>query len=508
MRFFRLIPALLVTATCARSPVPGGSSASPQDSLALHLRHDLGILSHDSLRGRATPSPGLESAARFVAAELAKVGVEPFRSRALIQWYPLADTEILPESVTVAFPPRPPIRLGQQLTLLNDHGAARELDGEMVLVTGRISDSGLAHVDLSRATLIIPRATMSDLSPITRVSGPIMASNPHAIIFVSSLSDSMMSALNARPPARRRWIGLDPLALRPPLNVSHGIFVVRPEVVAPVLAAHGIDLAQVLADTTSPLRVQRIAGQRVRVTAPRRHLAQTSAPIVVGVIPGSDATLRNEFVVVSAHLDHLGVGAPAANGDSIYNGADDNASGVAVLLAVAREIGRGNSAPRRSVLFVATSGEEVGMWGSDFFAGHPDTPLSEFVANINVDGVGRAAWPDSIAVLGGAWSTLGRAARDAALRSQSGLIPSFAPHAGFNQSDQYAFARRGVPSVHIYSGKLHAYYHTPADAFDVIDFAWLTRVARYTHEVVTLVANDPRKPVWIDPYHASGRVPW
>jgi Zn-dependent M28 family amino/carboxypeptidase len=230
--------------------------------------------------------------------------------------------------------------------------------------------------------------------------------------------------------------------------------------------------------------------------------------MVVGVIPGGDPAFRNEFVVISAHLDHLGVGAPAANGDSIYNGADDNASGVAVLLAVARAIGRGNTAPRRSVLFVATSGEEVGMWGSDFFAGHPDTPLGEFVANINVDGVGRAAWPDSIAVLGGAWSTLGSAARDATLPSQSGLVPSFAPHAGFSRSDQYAFARRGVPSVHVYSGKLNAYYHTPADAFEVIDFLWLARVARYTHEFVTLVANGPRKPVWTDPYHAAGRVPW
>ncbi len=502
------LPALALivalTGTCAR-PTHPAELGGP--SLELQLREDIGVLAHDSLRGRGTPSPGLDAAARYVAAELAAAGAQPFQGGDFVHNYPLAETEIIPQQVSVSFPPYAPLRLGPTLVLLNDHGGPADVEGEVVLLTGRITDSALAHVDLSTAMLVIPRATLHGLDRITQVSGPVMAGNPHAMVFVSDVSDSIMNALNTRPPSRRWGLGIDPLDLRPPVRVSHGIFVMRPDPMAPVLSAQGIDLNAVLADTTGPFTVRRLTGQRMRVVGPRRQLAQATAPVVAGVIPGRDPARRDEYVVVSAHLDHLGVGTPV-EGDSIYNGADDNASGVAVLLAVARQMGARGEAPLRSVLFVATSGEEVGHWGGDYFVGSRSTPIDRFVANINIDGVGRAAWPDSMAVLGGAWSTLGAVAEEAATRANVGIRPSFLPHATFSSSDQYSFARRGVPSVHLYSGKLNAYYHAPADEFEVIDFDWLGRVARYAYEIVTVVANDPSRPVWTDPYHASGKVPW
>jgi Zn-dependent M28 family amino/carboxypeptidase len=254
--------------------------------------------------------------------------------------------------------------------------------------------------------------------------------------------------------------------------------------------------------------VQRLVGQEVEVHVPRRQLAGMTAPLVVGFLPGSDPRLRDALVVVSAHLDHLGTGQPATNGDSIYNGADDNASGVAVMLAVARELRAAGKAPRRSVLFVATSGEEHGFWGSDYFVGSADTPVERMVANINVDGVGRPAWVDSVAVLGGAWSTLGDAARLAAREANVGIAPSFGPHARYAQSDHYSFARRGIPSVHVYSGKLHSYYHSPDDQLDVIDFPWLTRLTRYVSALVAHVGNESVRPAWTDSYRTTGKTPW
>lgn len=492
----------------ARSTAAAEIGTSP---LERHLRRDIGVLAHDSLRGRATPSPGLESAARFVADEFARAGLEPFLRDTHVWRYPVADTEIIPESVTVVLPPQPPVRLGGTLALLDDHGAARQAKGDLVLVTGEITASTVAHLDFSGAILLVPRSGAPgglDRSQIYQWAGPLMESNPLAIIYVSDLPDTSLRALNAELPRKRRWIGMDPLELRQPLRVSHGIFVARPEVVAPVLSARGIDVRQLLAETASPLRVQRLAGQEVRVSAPRRQVARMSAPLVVGLLPGSDPRLRDELVVVSAHLDHLGVGNPAANGDSVYNGADDNASGVAVMLAVARELRAGGTTPRRSVLFIATSGEESGFWGSDFFVGSTGTPVERMVANINVDGVGRPAWTDSVAVLGGAWSTLGEAALVVARKANVGITPSFGPHARYAQSDHYSFARRGIPSVHVYSGKLNSYYHSPDDELEVIDFPWLTRLTRYVSALVAHTGNEDVKPTWTDSYRQTGKTPW
>ena len=515
---YAVTASLLLAAAAAAIPeevaaqAPSTAAAEIGTSpLEQHLRRDIAVLAHDSLRGRATPSPGLESAARFVAAEFARAGLEPFLRDTHVWRYPVADTEIIPESVTVVLPPHPPVRLGGTLAVLDDHGAPRQAKGDLVLVTGEITASTVAHLDFSGATLLVPRSGAQgglDRSQIYQWAGPLMESNPLAIIYVSDLPDTSLRALNAGLPKRRRWIGMDPLELRQPLRVSHGIFVVRPEVVAPVLSARGIDVMQLLTETASPLRVQRLTGQDVRVDVPRHQLSRMTAPLVVGLLRGSDPRLRDELVVVSAHLDHLGVGNPAANGDSIYNGADDNASGVAVMLAVARELRAGGKTPRRSVLFIATSGEESGFWGSDFFVGSADTPVERMVANINVDGVGRPAWTDSVAVLGGAWSTLGDAALVAARKANVGIAPSFAPHARYAQSDHYSFARRGIPSVHVYSGKLHPYYHSPDDQIDVIDFPWLTRLARYVSALVAHTGNEDVKPTWTDSYRQTGKTPW
>jgi Zn-dependent M28 family amino/carboxypeptidase len=151
------------------------------------------------------------------------------------------------------------------------------------------------------------------------------------------------------------------------------------------------------------------------------------------------------------------------------------------------------------VIFLATSGEETGYWGSDAFAGDSTTPLAGLVANINIDGVGRPTWADSLVVLGGDLSTLGDVARGATGASGSGIHPVFESTIAFGRSDHYSFARRGVPSVHLFSGTLFPYYHTVRDEYQVIDFPWLARVASYAFTMVRLVADDPRPPSWHGP---------
>src|SRR5690606_19369155 len=142
--------------------------------------------------------------------------------------------------------------------------------------------------------------------------------------------------------------------------------------------------------------------------APIKLIEDHRAPNVVAVVPGGARELRDTCVVFSAHFDHVGVNPnrPDATGDSIYNGADDNASGTSGLLEVARAFASLPKAPARSLVFLAVSGEEKGLLGSRYYSDNPTLPLEKIVANINVDMIGRNA-PDSIVVIGQEYSSLG-----------------------------------------------------------------------------------------------------
>ena len=498
---------LFLIAAVAAPACRNAGAAKGEPALQRELRHDLAVLAHDSLRGRGTPSSELESAARYVAARFAELGLEPFGGTDFIHRYAIATSQVFAESVSIAFPGAAPIRAGRELVLVADHGAPRVASGELVVLSGSITDSSTAHLNFDGTTLVVPRPGRGlNAGELARLSNLLMWTNPHALVFVADLPHSALRAVAHRGGATRR-LEWDPLDLRGATRTSHGIFLVRAGAVRRALAAEGLDLAQLAADTAGPLRMRRFPGRRVRAISPRRVLERQSAPNIIAVLEGGDPDLRNQIVVVSAHLDHLGVGAPTADGDSVYNGADDNASGVAALLAVAGRL-RAGPRPHRSLLFLVTSGEETGFWGSDAFAGDPATPLARLVANINLDGIGRPAWHDSIAVLGGAWSTLGESALEASKGARSAIAPTFAPVTGYSRSDHYSFARRGIPAVHLFSGKLFPYYHTPADQVDVVDFDWLARVAQYAHGLVGTVANQRKRPAWTDPHHPRGEVPW
>jgi hypothetical protein len=163
----------------------------------------------------------------------------------------------------------------------------------------------------------------------------------------------------------------------------------------------------------------------VRVKMASRH-ERLESPNVVGRLPGADARLGDEYVVYTAHLDHEGIGEPR-QGDSIYNGALDNASGVAQMLEVARAFSQLSPRPRRSVLFIAVTGEEHGLLGSDYFAQNPTVPAAQIVANLNLDG-GLILFPPADVVAHGAeHSTLGEAVERAAKRLELELSPDPAP---------------------------------------------------------------------------------
>jgi Zn-dependent M28 family amino/carboxypeptidase len=231
--------------------------------------------------------------------------------------------------------------------------------------------------------------------------------------------------------------------------------------------------------------------QRVRTSS-------AGAPNVVGILEGSDPVLKDEYVVFSAHMDHVGMGTPDAEGDSIFNGADDNASGTAAIMQVAQAMASMSPAPRRSIVFVAVSGEEKGLWGSQYFVDNPSVPVSRMVANFNADMVGRN-WTDTIVAIGKEHSDLGATmnrvnAAHPELRMTA--IDDIWPEERFYfRSDHYNFARKGVPALFFFNGT-HPDYHGRGDEPERVDSEKAARISRLLFHLGLEVANARERPRW------------
>jgi hypothetical protein len=222
---------------------------------------------------------------------------------------------------------------------------------------------------------------------------------------------------------------------------------------------------------------------------------------VLGLLRGSDPNLRNEHILVDAHYDHIGAANDPVNGctpvgaDSICNGADDDASGTVAVLLVARAMARG-PAPRRTIVFAAMTGEEIGLTGARWYLEHPMLPLDQMVANLEIEMIGR---PDSLAGgLGKAWltgyerSTMG----DSLAAHGIPLVPDPRRNQGFFQrSDNYALALRGIVAHTISSFNLHADYHRPSDEASRADSVHLAAVIAAVARATRLLADGP-KPEW------------
>jgi Zn-dependent M28 family amino/carboxypeptidase len=233
------------------------------------------------------------------------------------------------------------------------------------------------------------------------------------------------------------------------------------------------------------------------------------SPNIVGKLEGSDPKLKNEYVVLTAHLDHLGVGEPI-NGDRIYNGAMDDGSGVATLLEVANELTAAKTRLKRSVLFVVVCGEEKGLLGSRYFAGHPTVPKQALAADLNVDMFLPLFPLQKLIVMGQNESTLGDDAR--AVGSPMGVEVIQDPQPdrnAFIRSDQYSFIRQGVPSVAFHFGAstpeeertaktwLTERYHAPGDDLNQpVDLAAAAKFNAYYRSMTERVANEETRPQW------------
>jgi Zn-dependent M28 family amino/carboxypeptidase len=366
----------------------------------------------------------------------------------------------------------------------------------VVLVWGLPADTArpFGDVDLRGAVVMHVTATSSFFGAPAQVAERGFRAGAAAWIIVP-----------AAPPAT--FDAMARFALRPQTAMETGegaraYLAARDSALAPLLSAAGTGLAELRAAGAAGARA--LSGTTATVTIRRTVLREEFAPNVVGILPGSDSMLRNEYVVFSAHMDHVGVagrpssGCTAVGADSICNGADDNASGTTGIVELAEAFSLLQPRPRRSTVFLLISGEERGLWGSEWYAAHPTVPMADIVANINMDMIGRN-WRDTISVIGKEHSSLGTTAnRVTAERPELGmrLVDDLWPNENFYfRSDHYNFARLGVPVLFFFNGT-HPQYHRPSDEPALIDAEKAARIVRMVFYLGLDVANATERPQW------------
>ncbi len=297
--------------------------------------------------------------------------------------------------------------------------------------------------------------------------------------------------------------------LPPPLAVRGWI---TDSVATALLAQAGLDLGKLRVAAAS--RDFRPIATGITIDASLRNTVEhLRSDNVIGVIRGSDAKLRDEYVVLSTHWDHLGIG-PKVNGDSIYNGALDNASGVANVLAIARAMAQGPR-PRRSILFNFVTAEESGLLGSAYFAENPTVPAEKIIANLNMDGGNLLGVARDLTVLGDTKSELGPLLARQIASNGMRISPEEHPERGyFYRSDHFSFAKAGIPAVSIGAGDNYVgrpagwgkqqdedytahRYHQPSDEYrEDFDLRGAAQLAEIVMRFAASLANSAVYPDW------------
>lgn len=474
----------------------GTSSAAREASAAITAESVAGriaFLASDSLRGRDTPSPGLEKAAAYVVDAYRAMGLEPGgEDGTFYQRYPFLQRALARDRVALT------VEGGDRDVELR-HGRDFAVSGgtEGVLKAGAVvagaGDEGdeLPGAVRGRVLVAPTPGTPGRAFRIRAGQRARAAEGAGAVAVVHVLEPAWGQeelAPIAESSARPRWIlGSDPGFPQ--------VFMTREAARRALAGGPG---AQGLFRDGAVSGGGRVPDLRVRLRAPLEVLEEGSPPNVAGVVRGADPALRDEYVIVSAHMDHVGVGS-AVEGDSIYNGADDNASGTSVLMEVARALARLPEGPRRSVLVLHVSGEEKGLLGSRWYSEHPTVPLERVVANINVDMVASDLHRDSVVVIGKDYSSLGELVNGVhADLPELGLIPSddiWPEQRFFFRSDHFNFARKEIPALFFFTG-VHECYHRPCDEPGFVDAGKAARVARLIFHTVLEVANRDERPAW------------
>ena len=524
----------LVAETCAGQALPPDARRAMDSITKAELRAHMEFLADDFLEGRGPGTRGHELAAKYVAAEFATIGLTPAGDRGtFFQRVPFREITVQSEQCSMSVTRNgatEPLKWGDDfVTRGHELNPDASFDAPLVFVGygvvapeqhyddyAGVDAHGKVVVFLAGAPASFPTEERAHWASGREKAREASAHGAVGIIGIfTPESETQLPwarvIIGAKLP-QLRWVGPDgmPNDAFPQIKASATLSTAAAERLfqgAPQTWQQVWQAAQSgkLKGFDLPVRAQ-------LHSVSRHH--EISSPNVAGVLRGSDPTRRNEYVIFSAHTDHLGIGTPI-NGDAIYNGAADDASGVSAVIAMARAFSRLPKPPARSMLFLALTAEEKGLLGADYFAHFPTVPHDAMVADFNIDGASVFYTFKDVYALGGDHTSLGKVvARNAAALGLEYTTDPMPEQVNFIRADHYSFARQGVPSVTINEGLkakdpnvdgrkfvenwIATRYHSPIDDmqqplnFDAtIQFMQLNFMAGYE------VANAASRPTWV-----------
>ena len=512
----------------------GCASVDPEtaDIRAEAIEAHTAYLASDRLKGREAGAEGFDLAARYVEARFRDAGLKLLPGqRGMFLPVVLQERTIEPGSAFIEIGTAAGKRRFENgETVAIDASARQEADrieGALVFVGYGVSAPALGHDDYKGLNVDGRIAVMLEGAP------PAFSETMRAIysgrdekeraaaargaVAVFTLSSPHENEFGETRPAYT-WIEPDGR----PHVVAEGVRATArlgPEAAAILFANAPRALSEILSEAKTGAPRGFDLGATAALSRRSNHKLLHSAN-VAALLPGTDRKLRREYVVLSAHLDHLGEHGPE-EGDRIYNGAVDNAGGVAVMLEVARALSAG---PRlkRSVIFLATTGEEKGLLGARAFVADPPAPLDAIVANVNIDGLLAFYDFSDLNARGAEHSTIAEAVAAAAGAIGAAIAPDpFPQFSLFFRSDQYAFVRRGVPSVfvlpgvaagldgknggEVWSSYMSTHYHQPSDDMSLPwDWNAARRFAEFHRLLMEGLANAPSRPQWYEGDEIAG----
>jgi Zn-dependent M28 family amino/carboxypeptidase len=483
MRRLTLLGFALTAAPLAAQTTPSVSQAAASITGADVARR-IGIIAHDSMMGRDTPSRGLDLTAQYVADQFRRFGL-----KTSFQRYPITRRRLEPGRSHMTF------SAGGRQDTASFTSAVRFGGGVVpekpvlagaVLVGGAHTPETAGEANVrDKVVLFAPQARTSPAEAQQVMRVLFLGGSKALVILDAADSATFVSSLPKRYP-ERTVIGLP--ASRPV------ILQLQPGAVKNALTAAGVDLNSVRQSATTVTR--ELPKLQIGIEMRDTITSSLTAPNTIGILEGSDPKLKDEYLVYSAHMDHIGI--TTGQADSINNGADDDASGTAGVIELAEAFSRPGARPKRSLIFLTVSGEEKGLWGSEYFASQPPVPAKQIVADINIDMIGRN-WPDTIVAIGKEHSDLG-----ATLERVNAAHPELRMNAiddrwpeerFYFRSDHYNFARKGVPILFFFNG-VHEDYHEVSDSPDKINSEKEARILKLLYFLGQEVANAPKRPQW------------
>ncbi len=527
------LAALLSACSPGSEPLPEALQRAVENIEADTIARHMDFLASDRLAGRETGSPGHLLAAQYVADRFEDAGIRPaggdgtffqsieFRRTELVEegssldvrlgdefrtLRPYVDYYFQPDKLSETSDVSAPLvfaGFGVIATDLEyDDYADLDVRGKVVVLFSGAPPSFPHNERAHYSKSLVKRKNAADRGAV----GMLWMRTPER----EASRPFSKRVENARLP-RMGWIEADGRVVGtfPELRLSASL---SPEGMEIIFADSPKPLEQILIDVEegSPGAFDLPSS----ISARRISLHSTvRSPNVVGILPGGDPDLADEYVVLTAHLDHLGVGDPV-EGDTIRNGAYDNASGCAVMLEIARAFAGLDERPARSLLFLAVTGEEKGLLGSEYYTEHPTVPIDAIVADINLDMVTMLMPLRDVVAFGAEHSSLAhpleRAGRHLGIRSSPDPRPE---EVIFVRSDQYSFVKKGIPSLYVTPGadsgdpdvdglalkkawQSHIYHSPQDDMTQDMNLETGADMARLNFLLTSFIADAPERPVW------------